>query len=142
VSELIERYVNFIRYVEDDPIISLSYTSFKEILEDLTEEQIYFAGYRAGERKPKSALFIRGMIPSFESMEYFMRVILGEHNGWFEYTPYLDQNYVYLTHMLGNKWSFYLEGYIKSMFKNILDCDINIEKVGNSIIVRFPDNLR
>jgi len=139
VSELIRRYVEFMRFAQDDPIISLSYTSFGEILEDLSEEQMYSAGYRAGERKPKSALLIRGMVPDFESVEYMLNVVLSEHNGWFKYTSYMDQNYVYLTHMLGEKWSSYLEGYIKSMFKTTLDIEVEVEKLGESLIVRFPE---
>lgn len=102
------------------------------IMSKPTEEEARQAGREVGETRPRDMLYMRGLPLNFESIIWFMKEILGGYNGWYTLDHYQEEgdHLFHLRHRNEKKWSIFLASYMKAMFKEIIEAEINpvIEK--------------
>ncbi|MFP3951258.1 MAG: hypothetical protein ACLFVP_03830 [Candidatus Bathyarchaeia archaeon] len=97
------------------------------IMSKPSEEEVAEAGLEVGATRPRDMLYMRGLTLDFDSVLWFMKEILGGYNGWFYLDHYHEdgEHLFHLRHRNERKWSIFLANYMKSLFSEILEIDID-----------------
>jgi len=117
--------------------LMISPGTMRGIIKGISDQQIEEAGREAGMIGPRSLLLMIGAPLNLESLVQFMTRGFDERMNWFQCDHHTtkDELVFHLRHDLGGKWSTFLNGYIQSMFKSILDTKVRTEVLDGSITV-------
>ncbi|MCK4583375.1 hypothetical protein KAU18_08680 [Candidatus Bathyarchaeota archaeon] len=137
---IVRRYIVSQRFLDRSPTITVQNKEIDLLLKKLSENDIEEAGMDSGLLLPEEALLSRGFPLNFESLAWLIEEICGRYNGWFKVDHYVtDQRYLFhLRHNISKKWSIYVGSFISSMFKSLLDIDIDPEIREDSVTIYIP----
>lgn len=129
IDRLLVEYAEHERYLKNFPIIVLSYSMFNELINEISDERAEELGGKLGAVGPKSYMLMRGMEISLESVLKILDRNYGKGGGWFD--PHIhkidDSVMLHLTHRYGVKWSRFLAGYLRAMFKELFEIEAKID---------------
>jgi hypothetical protein len=143
VENLIKSYVLNDRFFTHDQLINISPTTLSSLIDRLEEEDVFAAGRDAGRINAINNLLIRGMPLDYDSLKWFIMEVLDGYSGWFRcsYHEMGDDYMFHLRHGLGRKWSCFIDAYLESVFKNLLDIDVRAEIIDGTVTLRIPVRL-
>lgn len=129
VKQIIEKYVTTYKLIETFPCLIIPHEMIKGWLDGLTEDFIIGKGTKAGSYVPKHGLFLNKMSPNLDNILWVMEKRAGQHSNWyqFQYQKNNGQLNLLLRHNLGRKWSAYLNAYYSTLFKELLNMNIESE---------------
>jgi len=138
LNQMIRQYVLITRYAERAPAITLSYTTFKPILDQISDKDLVDVAEKTGTIIPEEAMLQRGKKITFDYVNWFIDTVYGRYGNWFDpFTSRIGETeQIHLTHQLNHKWSQYLGGYMKGMFSSILDMQPKIEPREHSVTIK------
>ena len=122
MSNLVEHYVDSLRFFQSGGMLSMSNETLLDLLGHISEEDIADTAYRRGPLRIRDSLMQRGMKMSYDSVLWFFGQILGQYNGWFRCDHNQDElrDTLHLSHSYGYKWSVFIVNYINSILIEVL----------------------
>ncbi|MEJ2271182.1 MAG: hypothetical protein P8X91_01570 [Candidatus Bathyarchaeota archaeon] len=140
LNQIIQQYVMFTRFTEKNPVINLPYNIFDQIIENINNNDLEEIGDKTGSSIPEETILQRGKQRNFETIFWLMEGIYDKYNNWFKFSRSTinGEERIHFAHQMNKQWSTFLENYIASMFKSILEINPKIEKRDNSITVYLP----
>jgi hypothetical protein len=135
VSNLVDRYVDSLRFFQSSGIICMSNDTLRALLEPLSDEELSDAAYSRGTARVRDSLMQRGMKVSYDSVLWYISQVLGQYDGWFRCDHYREEkmDVLHLSHTYGYKWSIFIMNYVSSIFSEILGLKINTVISDNSV---------
>ena len=135
IGNVIERYLNSLRYNESAGMISFSSETLQGLIKNLEKDTIRVMGEETGGSMVASNLMQRGRKVNYENVVWYITKVLGEYNGWFrcDYNVLEDKQSFHLTHVMGYNWSVFLESYLKSVFDEVLGIKLNSVIMNNAV---------
>jgi len=131
-NQILKRYALTHRYFGRGQYLTISPQTLTSMISKLSREDIAKAGHDSGSIRPKDRLLIRGLPLTLESVIWYLKEILGTYNDWFYCEHHIQgkEQLFHLRHQYHSNWSIFLASYLQSMFKEILDINIDpiIEK--------------
>ncbi len=138
-NQIFRKYTISDRYLEEGQSLSLSPRSLEELLSYLDEDRVYAIGKKTGSLTPRDQLLMRGKPSNRDNCIWFIAEILDECYEWFDCEIHYEEasDLIFLRHMYGEKWSAFLAGYLESMFKDLLDIEVDVEYTSRSLNFRL-----
>ena len=127
VSNLVDQYVNSLRFFMSGGMISLSSDILVALLDTLSEDEIAEISYQRGSVRVRDSLLQRGMKVSYDSVLWYISQILGQSNGWFRCDHNRDERVdsLHLSHNYGYKWSVFVSGFVSSILVEVIGVKVN-----------------
>jgi predicted DNA-binding ribbon-helix-helix protein len=140
VNRIMKEYVVSSRYFNKGESIILSSQTLIELLTNMDINDIMAAAKESGIRRTKDQLLMRGMKLDRKSAIWYITEVIGKYNAWFTCDLHEEktETMLYLRHNYNEKWSIFLQNYLNTMFKELLDITLDIEYTPNSVILRVP----
>jgi hypothetical protein len=135
MNGLIMSYLKWGRFLERHGGLSFSENSFSSLIREIDDISIFErAGLEAGLRTPRRLLLMLGLPTNKETVLRLLDVIC-EYSMSYRYSHRLIENKhnFLLTHNLGRKMSRWFSAYVKSMFKELLNLNIDIREDDDSV---------
>ncbi|MHB1908126.1 MAG: hypothetical protein ACYCQJ_04540 [Nitrososphaerales archaeon] len=117
-NQILRKWVNFDRYVQDFGYIMVSVHDFLRGLNTFDEDTIKTLAQETGKRFPKDLILFTGQKNDLKTCVKFVELMLCDYMKWAAYhTSSTDSEYVItLRHNYGNKWSLALQIVLQTMF--------------------------
>lgn len=137
MDRILQRYVEAQRFFEGQMAVTLLDQTFQEILDGIDETHIRELALDAGSTRPQDRLRIRGIPLDHDSLVWFIKQVLGEYNGWFRCDIHQrkGREMPHLRHKFESMWSAFIENYVASMFREILDYEPKVESLDNAVTI-------
>lgn len=138
IQSILLRYVISDRYIEDYPIIVVVQDMITSFLENIPSEEVREIGQRIGLNTPRSIFLMKGIVdPTLESVLWYIENNHDKYARWFKFNHHRigKLNLLHMRHNLGEKWSYFLSGYMKGFFKSILDVEVEVDETESYITV-------
>ena len=136
-NRILRRYSLYHRFADRYDTITMSQACISAILEGVPETYLEKVGVISGATTPKDAFLTMGRPLDLNSLTWVMDELLGGPYflKWFKCDHHTKENMdiFHIRHSLGKKWSIFLGSYLKSMFKSILDLDIDPEIIDGAL---------
>ncbi len=118
-NQILRKWVNFDRFIQDFGYIMLSVHDFLRGLNTLEDESIKLLAIETGKRFPKDLILFTGQKNDLKTCIRFVESILCDYMKWANYhNSSTDSEYVItLRHNYGQKWSIALQVVLQSMFE-------------------------
>lgn len=135
LNQIIRQYVMITRFTEKNPTISISYRTFRPMLDIMPDKDLAEVAKKTGAILPEEDMLQYGSELDFDSVNWYIETIYGRYKNWFDLEQSMinGKERVHLTHQLNHKWSIYLGSYMKGMFEGILGHQPKIETRANSV---------
>ena len=142
VSNLVDQYVNSLRFFISGGMVSMSSDIIVGLLDTLSVEEIAEISYLKGSLRVKDSLLQRGMKINYDSVLWYIREILGQAYGWFrcDYNEDGVVDSLHLSHGLGYKWSVFISNFVSSILVEVIGVKFNTGISANA--VHFEINTR
>jgi len=139
VSNLVDHYVDSLRFFQSGGMISVSNETMIDLLSHLSDDDIADSAYRRGVDRIRDSLLQRGMKVSYDSVLWFISQILGQYNGWFRCDHNRDEfkDSLHLSHSYGYKWSIFVMNYINGILKDVLGAKTNTIISNNAVNIEI-----
>jgi hypothetical protein len=117
-NQILRKWVNFDRYVQDFGYIMVSVHDFLRGLNSMDENSIKLLSAETGKRFPKDLILFTGQKNDLKTCIRFVENILCDYMKWGAYhTSSTDSEYVItIRHNYGSKWSLALQIVLQAMF--------------------------
>jgi len=117
---------------------------FKNIIDNVPDKALEEFGSSLGPSVVKENLARSGMNVTRESFEYVLIEALGQWTKWYDadVSDTGEGRVYYLHHVLGKKWSVFLKNFFQQAVAKLLDLEVHIEMMENSIIFTMPNPIR
>ena len=127
VSNLVDRYVDSLRFFQSGGMVSISSETLIALLNTMDDEEVALVSSSRGPARVGDSLMQRGMKVSYDSVLWFISQILGQYNGWFrcDYNRGDVSDRLHLSHSYGYKWSVFILNYVNSILTKVLDVKTN-----------------
>ncbi|MGI0092400.1 MAG: hypothetical protein ACREBS_11900 [Nitrososphaerales archaeon] len=121
-NQILRKWVNFDRYLQDFGYLMLSVHDFLRALNAFDEDTIRNLWAETGKRFPKDLILFTGQKTDLKTCIRFVETIICDYMRWATYhNSSTDADYVItLRHNYGNKWSIALEYALMTMFETNL----------------------
>lgn len=118
-NQILRKWVNFDRYVQDFGYIMVSVHDFLRGLNSMDESSIKLLSTETGKRFPKDLILFTGQKNDLKTCIRFVENILCDYMKWGAYhTSSTDSEYVItIRHNYGSKWSLALQIVLQAMFE-------------------------
>ena len=127
VSNLVDRYVDTLRFFQSGSMLSMSGNTLEAFLGHISDDEIAEEAYVQSTSLVRESLMQRGMKLNYESVLWYIRQVLGQYYGWYrcDYNEDDALDILHLSHDYGYKWSVFLSSYISSILKEVIDLQLN-----------------
>jgi hypothetical protein len=118
-NQILRKWVNFDRYLQDFGTIVLSVHDFLRAINSFDDESIRSLAIESGKRFPKDLILFTGQKNDLKTCVRFVEAILCDYMRWANYhsTSGETEFVITLRHNYGAKWSIALESMLTSMFQ-------------------------
>lgn len=142
VSNLLEKivtdYVLFYQWSEELGSVIFSPNTIKEIIEAVDEEEIKRIAENVAHATFLKSYLARGDELNQETVRFQIVDQMGRYAHWFQVEEHKeDKHYLYIKHNFGDKWTTFVEAYVKNLYKKIADMDVDTERIGENILVNL-----
>jgi hypothetical protein len=139
MNSILKQYTEFTRFQSKLDMIVINRAIFKSVLQCIDENYAYDMGIDLGKELPHDTILFWKKHISLESViEYVEKIICiyGKIGTYDEITE-SSNRIIVIRHRLGLKGSKFLLGFLKSLFKNMLDLDCDIQITDHSIKIQL-----
>lgn len=135
VGTILKRYAEFTRYLSKIDMVVINREFITSLLESHDEQNLYTIGLKLGETVARDTiLFWKKELTERSVLEYIEKIICRYgHLGTYDEVSQADNRTIVIRHRLGRKGSKFLEGYLRSAMKNIIDRDAVFEVTDSSV---------
>jgi hypothetical protein len=118
-NQILRKWVNFDRYVQDFGYVMFSVHDFLRGLNTFDEDEIRSLGVETGKRFPKDLILFMGQKNDIKNCIKFVESIFCDYMKWATYHNSSTETEFVITlrHNYGAKWSVSLESILQSMFE-------------------------
>ncbi len=119
-NQILRKWVNFDRYVQDFGYVMFSVHDFLRGLNSFEDAEIKSLAAETGRRFPKDLILFTGQKTDIKTCIRFVESIFCDYMKWATYhNSSTDSEFVItLRHNYGSKWSIALEGILQAMFES------------------------
>jgi len=144
LNQIVRRFVNVQRYINQNPAITMSIKTFDNLLNKMSEDEIRESARESGSAIPVDEILQRGAPLDFNSVKWFIEEMYGRYLSWFfvRYYTKTDITEFYFKHSLSYKWSIFLKHYFEALFLSVLDHEIDINAKTNFVWFVIPNKIR
>lgn len=141
VNQIIEKYVTTYKLIEMFPCLIIPHEMIKGWLNGLPEDFIIKEGAMTGSYIPKHGLFLNKMSPNLDGILWVMEKRVSQHSNWYQFQFQKNNGKLslLLRHNLGRKWSIYLNAYYSTLFKELLNINVESEIGEKSLEIFIPE---
>lgn len=127
VSNLVDRYVNSLRFFISGGMVSLNSDVLVSLLDSISDDDIAEISSKLGSLRVKDSLLQRGMKVSYDSVLWYISQILGQSYGWFRCDHNRDERVdsLFLSHNYGIRWSFFVLGFVSCILVDVIGVKVN-----------------
>jgi hypothetical protein len=138
MNSILKQYTEFTRFQSKLDMIVINRAIFKNVLRCVEEDQAYDLGLEMGKDLPNDIILFWKKNVSIDSVIEYIEKILCIYGrlGTYDEITNLNNKVIVIRHRLGLKGSKFLFGYLKSLFKNMLEMDCEIEITDHSIKIQ------
>jgi hypothetical protein len=134
MSILVMSYLEWGRFVEHYGGLSFSQTSFSAFTKEIDLSLFEKTGKEAGSKTPRRLLLTLGLPCNKENVLRLVNIICKHSMSYrFDHRIIDKKHHFLITHELGEKWSKWFASYLKSMFKDLLEIDVQIQEDEDSV---------
>lgn len=139
VSNLVDRYVDSLRFFQSGGMVSMSGDTLMALLDTMDEDELTSVSSSRGVARVRDSLLQRGMKVNYDSVLWYICQILGQYNGWFrcDYHRGDASDSLHLSHSYDYKWSVFILNYVNSVFMNVLDVKTNTVASNNAVNIEI-----
>jgi len=139
VSNLIDRYVDSLRFFQSGSMVSMSSETLIALLDTMDDDEITSVSSSRGVARVSDNLLQRGMKVNYDSVLWYICQILGQYNGWFrcDYNRGDASDRLHLSHSYGYRWSVFILNYVNSVLIKVLDFKTNTVISNNSVNIEI-----
>ena len=139
VSNLVEHYVNSLRFFQSGGMVSLSNETLLDLLGHISDEDVSDSAYRRGCARVRDSLMQRGMKVNYDSVYWYVSQILGQYNGWFRCDHIQGEcvDTLHLSHSYGYKWSVFVVSFVDSILREVLGVKTNTVVSTNAVNIEI-----
>lgn len=118
-NQILRKWVNFDRYVQDFGYVMFSVHDFLRGLNTFEDDEIRMLGIETGKRFPKDLILFMGQKTDIKNCIKFVESIFCDYMKWATYHNSSTETEFVITlrHNYGAKWSISLESTLLSMFE-------------------------
>lgn len=111
----------------------------QSVLNPLSADEVRKIGALAAQRHKNSALILFGTKQNFEAVLDLLAVTYGQNARWFKLSHDINgkNHRILLSHEMGQKWSVFLEGYMRSFFIEMLDIPVKSSYMENTVVLEY-----
>jgi hypothetical protein len=138
IERVLLKYAKYYRHLENYPVLILSQSEFQSLMREIPDERIEELGWELG-RNIRGYFLMRGINPDLDSVISILEENYADGAGWFDlhYHNRDGRRLLHFSHRNGLKWSKFLASYIKSIFKELMDTEIEIEYTESYVTTRM-----
>ena len=139
MNSILKQYTEFTRFQSKLDMIVINRSIFKNIIKHLEEHQAYDLGLEMGKELPNDFILFWKKSVSIDSVIEYIEKILCIYGRLGTYDEMSDMNnrILVIRHRLGLNGSKFLMGYLKSLFREMLQLDIEIQITDYSIKIQL-----
>ncbi|MBA3978495.1 MAG: hypothetical protein H0X50_09950 [Nitrosopumilus sp.] len=139
MNSILKQYTEFTRFQSKLDMIVINREIFTSILKCIEENQAFDLGLEMGIELPNDTILFWKKHVSMDSVIEYIEKILCTYGriGTYDEINEANKKIIVIRHRLGFKGSKFLLGYIKSLFKNMLEMDCEIQITDHSIKVQL-----
>lgn len=132
---LITTYLQWGRFIERYGGLSIPDVSLSALIDAIEDISIFErAGSKAGSKIPRRLLLMLGLPPKREVVLRLVDIICERSMSYrYSHTIINKKHHFLLTHNLGIKWSKWFGSYLRSMFKDLLELEIQVQEDADSV---------
>ena len=138
MNSILKQYTEFTRFQSKLDMIVINRAIFKNVLRCIEEHQAYDLGLEMGKELPNDTILFWKKNVSIESViEYIEKIIcIYGRIGTYDEITESSNRIIVIRHRLGLNGSKFLLGFLKSLFKNMLELDCDIQITDHSIKIQ------
>lgn len=139
MNSILKQYTEFTRFQSKLDMIVINREIFTSVLNCVEENQAFDLGLEMGTELPNDTILFWKKHVSIDSVIEYIEKILCIYGriGTYDEITEANKKIIVIRHRLGFKGSKFLLGYIKSLFKNMLEMDCEIQITDHSIKVQL-----
>lgn len=139
MNSILKQYTEFTRFQSKLDMIVINRSIFKNILKNLEEHQSYDLGLEMGKELPTDfILFWKKSISIDSVIEYIEKILcIYGRLGTYDELSDVNNRILVIRHRLGINGSKFLMGFLKSLFRNMLELDVEIHITDYSIKIQL-----
>ena len=139
INSILKQYAEFTRFQAKLDMLTINREIFKSLLDKLREDDSYSLGLEMGKYIPNDTILFWRKNVSFESvLEYLEKIICNYgYVGTFDELETDNNKIIVIRHRLGSNGSKFLLGYLKSLFKQTLNIEPEIDVTDYSVKIQM-----
>jgi hypothetical protein len=139
LNKILQRYVDTTYWGGKYDFINFPNSIFVKILKNMSEEEAYNLGEESARGDNECLINFLWRDKTIDEFLDFVSRNYGTYSGWFRLTHQNNDNrhMVVTQHSLDSKWSHFLAGYIKTLFKVVQGMKLETSIGDNSVAFTF-----
>ena len=144
VSRMLWNYKKRCQYCLHYNLMLVEPSIFKRLVDSVSDEALSEFGASLGPSVVRENLARLGMTMNRQSVEYVLIESLGQWTKWYDadVNETSEGRVYYLHHVLGKKWSVFLKSFLQQAMLKLLNLEVQIEMMENSITFTLPEPKR
>ena len=140
MNKVLEQYRVHGRNLKRFGVVSMSRNIFSKIINCCTEDELKEIAKTVGSTEITDMLRAHGIRTEYNTVIEYVKSY-GSIAGWFNSINHIEdtRNYMHLRHELGEKWSTFLAEAATTMFKTLLDIEVETEQFETSVTIKLPN---
>jgi len=141
LEKVVKDYVMFYRWCEELESVVFSPNTIKGIIDSIEDETLIEIAENVAKSTFTEAYLVRGDGVNLDAASFQITDQMGKYAHWFQVVEHdTNSHYFYIKHQLGEKWSVFVEAYVRSLFRDAVGVRVSTEMVGDNILVKLDNN--
>lgn len=139
INSVLKQYAEFTRFQSKLDMLIINREIFRSLLGKLNEDDSYLLGLDMGREIPNDTILFWKKNVSFESVLEYIEKIMCTYGyiGTFDELETAKHKIIVIRHRLGAKGSRFLLGFMKSLIKQTLELEPQIDITDHSVKIQF-----
>lgn len=139
LNQTIDRSIHEVWPSEKTGVISLARDIVRGFLDHMSVDDVAKVGGLSAQEHKGRAMILYGTEQRLDSVLEMLEKITGPYFRWFVFTRTSNgrDHRILLSHDIGQKWSIFLEAYMKSFFLELLEIPVRSSFTDNAVVLEF-----
>ncbi len=139
VNQMIDRSINMTWPSEKTGALVIAHDIIRGLLEALSVEDIVKVGGGSAQAHKSTAMVLCGTEQKLESILNLLDSNYGKNAQWYKFTHMINgrDHMILLNHEMGQKWSVFLDAYMRSFFLETLDMPLKTSYTDSAVVLEF-----
>ena len=141
LEKIVKDYVLFYRWCEELESVIFSPNTIKGIIDSIDEEILVDIAEKVAKSTFTESYLVRGDGVNLDVASFQITQQMGKYAHWFTVSEHdTNSHYFYIKHLLGEKWSVFVEAYVRCLFTEAVGVKVTMERVGENILVKLDNS--